>query len=67
MIDGDIIWAPAISGAFVLSTRGGDYELHVGQGLSIGYSSHDATTIELSFQESLTFLMFTSEAAVALS
>jgi len=66
VIDGDIIWAPAINGAFLLSTRGGDYELHVGQDLSIGYLSHDATTIELYFQESLTFLMYTSEAAVAL-
>jgi uncharacterized linocin/CFP29 family protein len=66
VIDGDIIWAPAINGAFLLSTRGGDYELHIGQDLSIGYSSHDATTIELYFQESLTFLMYTSEAAVAL-
>jgi uncharacterized linocin/CFP29 family protein len=65
VIDGDIIWAPAINGAFLLSTRGGDYELHIGQDLSIGYSSHDATTIELYFQESLTFLMYTSEAAVA--
>jgi uncharacterized linocin/CFP29 family protein len=67
VIDGDIIWAPAINGAFLLSTRGGDYELHIGQDLSIGYSSHDATTIELYFQESLTFLMYTSEAAVALA
>jgi uncharacterized linocin/CFP29 family protein len=67
VVDGDIIWAPAIDGAFVLSARGGDYELHLGQDLSIGYSSHDATSIELYFQESLTFLMYTSEAAVALS
>ena len=66
VIDGDIIWAPAIDGAFVLSTRGGDYELHLGQDLSIGYSSHDSTSVELYFQESLTFLMYTSEAAVAL-
>jgi uncharacterized linocin/CFP29 family protein len=66
VLDGDIIWAPAIDGAFVLSTRGGDYELHLGQDLSIGYSSHDSTSIELYFQESLTFLMYTSEAAVAL-
>jgi uncharacterized linocin/CFP29 family protein len=66
VVDGDIIWAPAIDGAFLLSTRGGDYELHIGQDLSIGYSSHDATSVELYFQESLTFLMYTSEAAVAL-
>jgi uncharacterized linocin/CFP29 family protein len=67
VVDGDIIWAPALDGAFLLSTRGGDYELHLGQDLSIGYSSHDTTSIELYFQESLTFLMYTSEAAVALS
>lgn len=29
--------------------------------------SHDATSIQLSFQESLTFLVYTSEAAVALT
>jgi len=63
----EIIWAPAIDGAFVLSTRGGDYELHLGQDLSIGYLSHDATSIQLYFQESLTFLVQTSEAGVALA
>ncbi|HUK67821.1 MAG TPA: family 1 encapsulin nanocompartment shell protein [Streptosporangiaceae bacterium] len=67
VVDGEIIWAPAIDGAFVLSTRGGDYELHLGQDLSIGYLSHDAASVELYFQESLTFTMYTSEAAVALT
>ena len=57
--EGEIIWAPAISGAFLLSTRGGDYELYLGQDLSIGYLSHDATSIELYFQESLTFFVQT--------
>ncbi len=64
---GEIIWAPAINGAFVLSTRGGDYELHIGQDLSIGYLSHDAASVELYLQESLTFSAYTSEAAVALT
>ncbi|WP_072804791.1 family 1 encapsulin nanocompartment shell protein [Rhodococcoides yunnanense] len=66
LLDGEIIWAPAIDGAFLLTTRGGDYELHIGQDLSIGYLSHDATTVELYFQESLTFLAYTSEAVVPL-
>ncbi|MGV9415171.1 family 1 encapsulin nanocompartment shell protein [Nocardia sp. NPDC003693] len=66
LIDGDIIWAPAIDGAFVLSTRGGDFDLQIGQDLSIGYLSHDADTVQLYFQESLTFLVYTAEAAVAL-
>jgi uncharacterized linocin/CFP29 family protein len=67
VLDGEIIWAPAIDGAFLLSTRGGDFELRIGQDLSIGYLSHDATSIQLYFQETLTFLMYTSEAAVALT
>ena len=40
LLTGEIIWAPAISGAFVLTTRGGDFSLHLGQDLSIGYLSH---------------------------
>jgi uncharacterized linocin/CFP29 family protein len=62
----EIIWAPAISGGFVLSTRGGDFELCLGQDLSIGYLSHDADYVQLYFQESLTFLSYTSEAVVPL-
>jgi uncharacterized linocin/CFP29 family protein len=67
LIDSDIIWAPAIHGAFVLSTRGGDFDLHIGQDMSIGYSSHTDTTVSLYLQETFTFLLLTSEAAVALA
>jgi uncharacterized linocin/CFP29 family protein len=67
VLDGEIIWAPAIDGAFLLSTRGGDFELRIGQDLSIGYLSHDTASIQLYFQETLTFLVPTSEAAVALT
>ncbi|WP_269859128.1 family 1 encapsulin nanocompartment shell protein [Streptomyces sp. RPT161] len=66
VLDGEIIWAPAIDGAFLLSTRGGDFELRIGQDVSIGYLSHDDTSIRLYFQETFTFLMYTAEAAVAL-
>nr|WP_275695788.1 family 1 encapsulin nanocompartment shell protein [Streptomyces noursei] len=66
MLDGAPIWAPALSGAFALSTRGGDFALHLGQDLAIGYASHDASTIELYFQETLTFLTYTDEAVVVL-
>ena len=67
VVDGEIIWAPAIAGAFVVSTRGGDFELHIGQDLSIGYLTHDASTVQLYFQESITFIAYTSEAVVALA
>jgi uncharacterized linocin/CFP29 family protein len=67
LVDGEIIWAPAIDGAFLLSARGGDHELRLGQDLSIGYLSHDAEQVELYFQESLTFLVYTTEASVTLA
>ncbi len=67
LVEGKIIWTPAIEGAVVLTTRGGDFELHLGQDLSIGYLSHTDTTVRLYLQESFTFLFLTGEAAVALS
>ena len=67
LVDGEIIWAPAIDGAFVLSTRGGDFDLQLGTDVSIGYLSHDADTVELYLQETLTFLAYTAEASVALT
>jgi uncharacterized linocin/CFP29 family protein len=67
VVDGEIIWAPAIDGAFLLTGRGGDFELRLGQDLSIGYLSHDAEHVQLYFQESLTFLVYTTEASVALN
>jgi uncharacterized linocin/CFP29 family protein len=66
LLDGPIIWAPALDGAYLLSTRGGDFALHLGQDLSIGYLGHDATSVELYFEQSLTFCAYTAEAAVVL-
>jgi hypothetical protein len=63
-VDGGIIWAPAIEGGFVLTTRGGDFELDIGQDISIGYLSHSSTTVELYFQETLMFRLLTTEACV---
>ncbi|GAA1982732.1 family 1 encapsulin nanocompartment shell protein [Catenulispora subtropica] len=65
LLEGEILWAPALEGALLVSTRGGDYTLHLGQDLSIGYLSHDADTVDLYLQESLTFLAATAEAAVS--
>lgn len=65
IVDGNIVWAPAISGAFVLSTRGGDFELSLGQDASIGYLGHTDTSVRLYLQEAFTFRVLTSEASVA--
>ncbi len=67
LVKDQIIWAPAIAGAFVLTTRGGDFELHIGQDVSIGYSNHSEAVVRLYLQETFTFLLLTSEAAVALA
>lgn len=67
IIDGNIILAPAISGAFVLTTRGGDFELNLGQDVSLGYLSHTDTAVRLYLQETFTFRILTSEASVAIS
>ncbi|MBV9355261.1 MAG: bacteriocin family protein [Chloroflexi bacterium] len=66
LVSDEIVWAPAISGAFVLTTRGGDFALHLGQDVAVGYLSHTERSVRLYLQESLTFLAFTSEGAVAL-
>jgi uncharacterized linocin/CFP29 family protein len=67
IVDGNIIWAPAIEGAFVLTTRGGDFELNIGQDVSIGYLSHTDAVVRLYLQETFTFRLLTSEAAVVLA
>src|SRR6267143_1806719 len=67
LVKDEIIWAPAIEGAFVLTQRGGDFSLHLGQDVSIGYLSHSDSAVQLYRQESFTFLMLTAEAAVALA
>jgi uncharacterized linocin/CFP29 family protein len=67
LVDGEIVWAPAIAGAFVLTTRGGDFGLHIGQDISIGYSSHTDVAVRLYLQETFTFRLLTAEAAVALA
>lgn len=66
LVDGPIIWAPAIDGAFVVTTRGGDFELTLGTDVAIGYLAHDAETVTLYLEETFTFLDHTSEAAVPL-
>jgi uncharacterized linocin/CFP29 family protein len=67
LIDGEIIWAPAIKDAFVMTTRGGDFAFYLGEDVSIGYLSHDDKKVRLYLQETFTFLLLTTEASVALT
>jgi uncharacterized linocin/CFP29 family protein len=64
LIDGPLVWAPGLDGAAVLSQRGGDFALTVGQDFSIGYLSHDAEQVRLYIEESFTFWCIAPQAAV---
>jgi uncharacterized linocin/CFP29 family protein len=66
LLDGPVIPAPAIDGALVVSMRGGDFSLTVGQDFSIGYLDHSGDSVTLYLQESLTFRVLAPEAAVPL-
>jgi uncharacterized linocin/CFP29 family protein len=67
ILGGPIVWAPGCEGAIVLSVRGGDFVLECGQDLSIGYDSHDAESVRLYLEESVSFHVATPEAAIALT
>jgi len=47
--------------SFIVSERGGDFELTLGQDISIGYDSHDTKKVKLYFTESFTFRVISPE------
>jgi len=67
LLGGPVVWAPAIHGAVVLSQRGGDYTLTVGQDYSIGFRHATEDSVVLFIEESVAFQVNTSEAAVHLA
>jgi uncharacterized linocin/CFP29 family protein len=66
ILDGPVLWAPGVSGAVVLSQRGGDFLFESGQDLSIGYLDHDREVVHLYLEQSFSFHVATPEAAVPL-
>jgi uncharacterized linocin/CFP29 family protein len=67
ILGGPIVWAPGVRGAVVVSMRGGDFLFESGQDLSIGYDGHDGQSVNLYLEESFSFRVASSDAAVALS
>ncbi len=67
LLGGPVVWAPAIQGAVVLSQRGGDYTLTVGQDFSIGFRHATGDSVALFIEESVAFQVNTPEAAVHLA
>ncbi len=66
IVEGELIWAPGMDGAVVVSMRGGDFVFESGQDLSIGYLDHDADVVRLYLEQSFSFHVATPEAAVPL-
>ncbi|WP_028936473.1 family 1 encapsulin nanocompartment shell protein [Pseudonocardia spinosispora] len=66
ILGGKVVWTPGLDGAVVLSQRGDDFTLNVGQDLSVGYSHHDGQQVYLYLEESFTFQVAEPDAAVAL-
>jgi uncharacterized linocin/CFP29 family protein len=67
ILGGPVVWAPAVDGAVVVSQRGGDFELTIGEDFSVGYHSDDGDAVHLYVEESLAFRVNTAEAAVHLA
>jgi uncharacterized linocin/CFP29 family protein len=66
ILNGPVLWAPGVSGAVVLSQRGGDFLFESGQDLSIGYLDHDREIVNFYLEQSFSFHVATPEAAVPL-
>ncbi|WP_018249030.1 family 1 encapsulin nanocompartment shell protein [Orenia marismortui] len=67
LIEGKVIPAPVLGDkGILLSTRGEDFELIVGEDISIGFNYQDRDELEFFFLESFTFRVNTPEAIVVL-
>jgi uncharacterized linocin/CFP29 family protein len=66
-LDGPLVRAPTIEGAVLLSHRGGDFQLSVGQDLSVGYAGHNKDEVHLYLTESFSFRVLDRAAAVHLT
>lgn len=66
ILGGKVVFVPGMDGAAVLSQRGGDFVLDVGQDVAVGYSHHDADTVSLYLEESFAFRLIDPDAAYTL-
>ncbi len=66
MIGGEVVLSGSVDANLLLSTRGGDFELILGQDFSVGYESHDTKTVQLYFAESFTFRVLDPAAVIVL-
>ncbi|MFW5799459.1 MAG: family 1 encapsulin nanocompartment shell protein [Spirochaetota bacterium] len=67
LVSGEPIISTDIKGAYVVSLRGGDYSLTLGQDLSIGYESHTGSKVRLFMMETFAFNIYESKAIIKIS
>lgn len=63
-IGGQVMYSGAVKDALLVSARGGDFTLTVGQDLAVGYHTHTSSAVTLFLTESFTFRLVTPEALV---
>ncbi len=66
LIGGPVLMSPILEGGFLLSMRGGDFEIVLGQDATLGWESHNGRKITLFLTESFTFRVLEPKAAVPL-
>ena len=66
LIGGEIILNFYMNEGYLVSARGGDFKLVLGQDLSIGYESHSEKEVQLYITESFTFRVLEPAAVVVL-
>lgn len=66
ILGGPIHWTPTATGGVVVSMRGGDFVMTLGQDISIGFTSWNGDDVDLYLEESVALQVLTPNAAVAL-
>ncbi|MFW6215581.1 MAG: family 1 encapsulin nanocompartment shell protein [Alkalispirochaetaceae bacterium] len=60
ILQGPVLLSTFTESCYLVSMRGGDLELVIGQDIAIGYSSHDKDRVRLYFTESFTYRILDS-------
>ncbi|MFO7615400.1 MAG: family 1 encapsulin nanocompartment shell protein [Bacteroidales bacterium] len=64
LLGGSLILAENLKGAMLVSERGGDFRLTLGQDISIGYETHNRNEVLLYFTEAFTFQLLEPAAII---
>lgn len=67
LIRGPILESPLLRGGLLLSTRGGDFEMRLGQDFSIGYEGQEGRTLRFFISETFSFRLVEPAATARLT